>query len=172
MPGLTGKIDHIVVLMLENRSFDCLLGSLIPSGADFDGITKQDSNRYTSADGSIQNVFSWNDPTLEAGMMKIPDPDPGERFVDMNEQLFGPGGDPTQQPPTMSGFIDNYMRQPPADEPYDFKAPMHFFTPDQVPIKPVGSVLRGFGSMVCFGTLPDLAKPVFCSYGLRRRIRQ
>jgi phospholipase C len=142
MPGLTAKIDHIVVLMLENRSFDCLLGALRPPGADFDGVTKQDFNRYTSADGSIQNVFSWNDPTLETGSMKIPDPDPGESFVDMNEQLFGAGGHPAQPPPIMSGFIDNYMRQPPADAPYDFRAPMHFFTPDQVPV--ISQLARSF----------------------------
>ncbi len=34
----------------------------------------------------------------------------------------------------MSGFVDNYMRQPPADRPYDLNAPMHYFTSDQVPV--------------------------------------
>ena len=28
--GLLPKIEHVVVLMLENRSFDCMLGYLYP----------------------------------------------------------------------------------------------------------------------------------------------
>ena len=34
-----GNIDHIVVLMLENRSFDCILGKLYPPSPQFDGLT-------------------------------------------------------------------------------------------------------------------------------------
>ncbi len=33
-------IKHVVVLMLENRSFDCMLGKLYPSGPAFDGLTR------------------------------------------------------------------------------------------------------------------------------------
>jgi phospholipase C len=33
-----GKIDHIVVLMLENRSFDSMLGKLYQKSATFDGL--------------------------------------------------------------------------------------------------------------------------------------
>ena len=33
------QIEHFIVLMLENRSFDCLLGKLYPPSADFDGLT-------------------------------------------------------------------------------------------------------------------------------------
>jgi phospholipase C len=32
-----GQINHIVVLMLENRSFDSVLGMLYPASARFDG---------------------------------------------------------------------------------------------------------------------------------------
>jgi phospholipase C len=45
------SIDHIVVVMLENRSFDNLLGFLYadagnksPLGHDFDGLTGNESN--------------------------------------------------------------------------------------------------------------------------------
>jgi phospholipase C len=133
MPGLRDKIDHIVVLMLENRSFDCMLGCLRPAGADFNGLTGQEFNPYTPPSGAIQKIAAWSDPTLVPGMMTIPDPDPGELFTDINTQLFGLGGTPTLQPPPMNGFVDSYMRQPPADRPYDPTAPMHHFTPDQVP---------------------------------------
>ena len=42
-------VDHVVVLMLENRSFDHMLGFLYPgnvspSGQPFDGLTGTESN--------------------------------------------------------------------------------------------------------------------------------
>jgi phospholipase C len=134
LAGLAEKIDHIVVLMLENRSFDCILGKLRPSGVQFNGLRGNESNSYSPSAGATQQVASWNDPTLVAGAMTIPDPDPGELLKDMNSQLFGLGGTPNSQPPPMSGFVDNYMRQPPADKPFDPKAPMHHYTPDQLPV--------------------------------------
>lgn len=134
MPSLRDKIDHIVVLMFENRSFDCLLGRLKPGGPDFDGLTGKEANSYTPPGGSVQQIGVWNDPTLTPGLMTIPDPDPGELFADINTQLFGLGDAPNVQPPLMSGFVDNYLRQPPADRPYEAKAPMHHYVPSQVPV--------------------------------------
>ena len=39
-----GQIDHIVVLMLENRSFDSMLGKLYPKSAIFDGLDGTEQN--------------------------------------------------------------------------------------------------------------------------------
>ena len=135
MAGLADKIDHVVVLMLENRSFDCMLGKLRPADDQFDGLRGREFNAFSSPEGGlIQDIGSWCDPTLAPGMMTIPDPDPGELFVDMNVQLFGLNGTPNLLPPPMSGFVDNYVRQPAADAPYDVRAPMHYYTPDQLPV--------------------------------------
>src|SRR5215831_20921471 len=38
------KIDHIVVLMLENRSFDSLLGTLYPKSDSFEGLNCTEQN--------------------------------------------------------------------------------------------------------------------------------
>ena len=43
-----GKIDHIVVLMLENRSFDSMLGKLYPKSATFDGLDGTEQNPDSS----------------------------------------------------------------------------------------------------------------------------
>lgn len=46
-PGSSGgldKINNIVVLMLENSSFDNLLGKLYPKSSSFDGLSGQESN--------------------------------------------------------------------------------------------------------------------------------
>jgi phospholipase C len=134
LAGLREKIDHIVVLMLENRSFDCLLGTLRPTDALFNGLTGQEFNLYSPPDGPGQRISSWNDPTLEPGTMTIPDPDPGELFTDMNMQLFGLNGVPSSLPPPVSGFVDNYMRQPVGSAQPDCRAPMHYYTPDQLPV--------------------------------------
>ena len=42
--GSLQKIDHIVVLMLENRSFDSLLGTLYPKSDSFEGLTGNEQN--------------------------------------------------------------------------------------------------------------------------------
>ena len=38
------NINHIVVLMMENRSFDSMLGRLYPKSDGFDGINGTETN--------------------------------------------------------------------------------------------------------------------------------
>lgn len=129
-------IQHVVVLMLENRSFDCMLGRLYPSGSQFDGLTGSETNIWHKPDGTQQVVAVWNDPTLSAASLCIPDPDPGELFADINMQIHGlaPDGTPNTGGPTMGGFVDNYMKQKTASPSPDPRAVMHYFTPQQVPV--------------------------------------
>lgn len=127
------KVEHLVVLMLENRSFDCMLGWLYPKSAAFDGLDGTETNPWHTADGAIEQIAVWNDRGMRPDTAMIPDPDPGELFTDMNMQIFGLHGTP-EGPADMSGFVDSYLRQPPADRPYDPKAVMHCFTPQQVPV--------------------------------------
>ena len=51
-PGLLANIDHIVVLMMENRSFDHMLGYLSKDSgrADVDGLRGGEKNRYKGRD--------------------------------------------------------------------------------------------------------------------------
>ncbi len=44
-------IKHVVVLMLENRSFDSMLGMLYRSGASFDGLTGTETNTWHKPNG-------------------------------------------------------------------------------------------------------------------------
>lgn len=65
---LLGSVDHIVVLMMENRSFDHFLGSLAsdpgyPSKAQLDGLKGTESN--PAPDGSTVTVFKLDDFTVE-----------------------------------------------------------------------------------------------------------
>lgn len=66
------KVEQIVVLMLENRSFDHMLGYLTLDGRhDIDGLTGRESN--TAPDGSIHPVHPLGSRTAFAGEAEDPD---------------------------------------------------------------------------------------------------
>ena len=69
-------IRHIVVLMLENRSFDCMLGMLYPKSAGFDGLSGTETDIWHKPGSAPQPILVWNDPTVSAKALCIPDPDP------------------------------------------------------------------------------------------------
>ncbi len=138
------EIRHVVVLMLENRSFDSMLGRLYPKSAGFDGLDGTESNIWHRPDGDQAQILVWNDPAATATALTIPDPDPGELFTDIHMQIYGltETGAPNPGQPNMGGFVDNYMRQPktsPAPDPYSV---MHYFAPEQVPV--ISELARAF----------------------------
>jgi len=145
--GQLANIDHVVVLMLENRSFDCLLGKLYPKSPDFEGLSGDEHN--PNPNGAAVSV--WNHPGTDEATMRIPDPDPGELWTDINTQLFGsPSAPHPGQHPTMSGFVRNYLNQKrlnPAEN-YDAKSVMHYFTPDQVPV--ISALAKQFAACDCW----------------------
>ncbi len=117
MNKLLPNIDHVVVLMLENRSFDNLFGGLYPANASFYGLTGKEWNHnpnYNPDPACPSGVGTWTvwQASPGSGTGTIPFPDPGEEFTDMNMQLFGspsPGSCPS---PSMGGFAANYALQP------------------------------------------------------------
>ncbi len=143
--GAQEGIEHVVVLMLENRSFDCMFGALYPGRDGFDGLKGGETNSYTNSAGRKVDVTVWNDKTMSPATATIPDPDPGEYFTDINTQLFNSqAGGPSDTPPPMSGFVADYMAQ----QPIDGHAPvstsiMHYFTPTQVPA--ISALAQAFG---------------------------
>ncbi len=132
-------IAHVVVLMLENRSFDSMLGTLYPKNEHFDGLDGSERNDWHKANGAAPvAVPVWSSPEMTPQAACIPTPDPGELFTDIHMQINGlsPGAG-------MGGFVDNYMRQPTADVPHDPRAPMHYFTGSQLPV--MSQLARAFG---------------------------
>lgn len=125
------NINHIVVLMMENRSFDSILGGLYPDRAEFDGLTGKETNPLHGG----SDVHVWSSNKTDQASMSIPTPDPGELWCDINMQLFGLDGKPGTQVPPMNGFVNNYVRQ--NDEPaanYKPEAIMHYYDPAQLPV--------------------------------------
>lgn len=111
MPNQLSAINNIVVLMLENRSFDHMLGLLYsadnnvsPAGQPFDGLTGRESN--PGADGSPVPVFTIAPSDPNAYFM--PGADPGEGYTATNSQLFNTTTAPTPPLATNNGFIADY----------------------------------------------------------------
>jgi phospholipase C len=105
------SIDHIVVLMLENRSFDHMLGFLYadkgnisPTGQAFDGLTGDETN--PDAKGRAVPVFPITPSMKNAYFM--PGADPGEGYSATNQQLFGNVVAPTPPVATNAGFITDF----------------------------------------------------------------
>jgi phospholipase C len=105
------SINHIVVLMLENRSFDHMLGFLYhdrnnvsAAGQPFEGLTGTEFN--LDATGKRVKVFKIEPTTKQAYFM--PGADPGEGYAATNEQLFGSTTAPTRVVATNAGFVTNY----------------------------------------------------------------
>jgi phospholipase C len=78
------QLKHIVVLMMENRSFDHMLGSLKAVNPAIDGITDPLSNPDTTG-AQIK-------PQPLAEFQGQLDPDPDHHFPAVDLQIFGREG--------------------------------------------------------------------------------
>lgn len=143
------EIEHVVVLMMENRSFDSMLGRLYDDRLDFNGVPKDAMNIWQDKSYPV-----WTSPgSLSTDSARIPTPDPKEDFSAMTEQIFGPG-DPPPAKPTMGGFVASYAKTD-THRPGDV---MHGFTPEQLPV--LSTLARSFG--VCddwFASAPNQTWP-------------
>jgi phospholipase C len=108
-PNQLSSVQHIVQLMLENRSFDHMLGFLYPNKTGpnvqpFEGLHGTENNN--DANGNPVTVFQI-DPTAASAYF-MPGADPGEGYANTNSQLFGTGDPPTPAIATNGGFVTNY----------------------------------------------------------------
>ncbi|TQV87978.1 alkaline phosphatase family protein [Aliikangiella coralliicola] len=157
------KIKHIVVLMMENRSFDNMLGWLYdeqkpPHDQYFEGLRDNYWNPLNNIDSDgmpfIEQVYvRKNGEAPRYGPRKLkekkydedfcfPNPDPGEGFRDTNHQLFQHYEIGQLYPPTPvnTGFVNNYANAMLygaysfGDTPTDPRNIMACYTPEQTPV--------------------------------------
>jgi phospholipase C len=117
-PGLD-SLKHVVVLMMENRSFDHLLGSLKAADPRIDGLTGTESNPDTT--GTVVKV------SPQAKYQSQLDPDPNHDFAPVNQQIFNGG-----TVASMQGFIASYFEQR-RDVKHSRKI-MYYFKREQLPV--------------------------------------
>ena len=147
---------YVFVLMLENRSFDHMLGFSGIAGVDavtgaktqIDGLSGGESNSFQGAAYPVRKGADWTVPV-----------DPGHEFPDVLTQLCGtgssyaPGG--AYPPIDNSGFVASYANTGGAGDPGEI---MKCFTPGQLPV--LNALAREFA--VCdrwFSSVPGPTWP-------------
>ncbi|KAJ6823299.1 non-specific phospholipase C2 [Iris pallida] len=88
-------IKNVVVVVMENRSFDHMLGWMKKLHPEIDGVTGSESNPVSTSDPNSPVVF------FKDGAQYV-DPDPGHSFQAIREQIFG--SNDSSAAPRMDGF--------------------------------------------------------------------
>ena len=139
MAGLD-SIDHVVLVMLENRSFDHMLGFLYPKSDNFEGLDGTESN--LDADGNEARVFA-----ITPGMQNayyFPLANPAEGYQATNDQLFSSDTPPASGRAANDGFVTSFANE--------LQHPAHPLDP-----KLVGAAAASIMGMYAAETLPVLS---------------
>jgi phospholipase C len=118
---IDGPIKTIVVVVMENRSFDHIFGWLKSTRPDIDGLTGKESNRILVTDRNSQEVFVSDDALFV-------DSDPGHSFQAIREQIFG-SNQSDANPAPMNGFAQQAESMTPGMS----KTVMSGFKPEVLP---------------------------------------
>jgi phospholipase C len=170
MANQLGSIKHIVQLMLENRSFDQMLGFLYtangnrsPTNQPYEGLTGTESNPDDT--GREIQVFKIDASAPHPYLM--PGADPGEGFFNTNYQLFQTDDPAPGAQPTNRGFVINFKAAIASDLAKGFKDTlegtdpseiMGMYSPEMLPI--MSTLAKGFA--VCdhwFSSAPTQTIP-------------
>jgi phospholipase C len=149
------KLKHIVVLMMENRSFDHMLGGLKSIDPAIDGLSGAEWNPDTN--GQPVTVKS------QAKYQGQLDPDPGHHFEETDFQIFAGDMTPTRVP-TMMGFVRQYFEKR-HDVKHSHKI-MYYFKPEKLPV--LTTLAREFAVFNrWFSSIPGptLCNRAFAHYG-------
>jgi len=111
------------VLMMENRSFDHMLGSLKAVDGRIDGITDQLSNPDTTG-AAVK-------PQPLADFQGQLDPDPDHHFPAVDVQIFGGDTSPNRVA-NMQGFVKSYFHQ--REDVKHSQMIMYYFKKDDLPV--------------------------------------
>ncbi|MEQ1759446.1 MAG: alkaline phosphatase family protein [Vicinamibacterales bacterium] len=147
-PGLD-KLKHIVVLMLENRSFDHMLGGLNAQDARIDGLA---GKNLFNLDTTGKRATAKPSAAYQGQL----DPDPNHHFAGIDLQIFD--GDTTNgRVATMGGFVKSYF-----EERHDVKHSrliMNYFAPQKVPV--ISTLAREFA--LFNGWFSSIPGPTLCN---------
>jgi phospholipase C len=118
-----GQIKHLVVVMLEERSFDHMLGGLKSVDPRVDGLTGDESNPDDAG-----NVVRAQPLAEFQGALK---PNPDRSFSAVDLQIFGGDTNPGRSP-NMQGFVKSYLNRHQSQE--HSRSVMYYFGVDKVPV--------------------------------------
>jgi phospholipase C len=123
-------IEHVIILMLENRSFDHMLGFLKKQNSEVNGCLPNEAGCSNPDDPLAENPTSYTVDNTAVYQQA----DPSHSITGTTQQIYGKNDDTI--PPTMSGFIASYeTRAAAGDGPKIMKC----FDPEHVPGLPFPS---------------------------------
>jgi phospholipase C len=143
-----GSIEHFIVLMMENRSYDQMLGAL--SGPEHDGVADGTLLTYQDRNGAEQSV-----PIRHGAPPDRFRPDPGHNFKAVDAQIHGRG---RGVPADMSGFVPRLLRDNPSLEPAGVARYTTIYADGRLPV--LQGLAKAYG--VCshwFASLPSSTTP-------------
>jgi phospholipase C len=149
------KLQRIVVLMMENRSFDHMLGALKAKSPAINGLTGDESN--PDADGTIVKVLASAKFEGQLGN------DPDHHFPGVDLQIFG-GAQGDVRVANMQGFVKSYFTQ--TNDVKRSHAIMNYFTPAQLPVlTELASEFAVFNGWFSSIPGPTICNRAFAHYG-------
>jgi phospholipase C len=117
------NVKHIVVLMMENRSFDHMLGGLKAKNPRINGLTGNEFNLDTEgAAVKVQASAKFQGQLAQ---------DPDHHFPGVDLQVYG-GSEAADRTANMGGFVQSYFTQ--TNDVKKSHAIMNYFTPEQLPV--------------------------------------
>jgi phospholipase C len=170
------KIDHVVLLMLENRSLDNVLGWLYAGDAPEDKPKRFIGTDTTARYHGLEEVEGITKGTVgatgtsgvPAQPLRVPGFDPNEQYEHTNQQLFGSADKPTTAnpqygtPAAMAGFSYDFAQKaywnPGNENPDQHHQILEAYTPQQLPI--LNGLARSYAvSDAWFSSVPTETTP-------------
>ena len=163
--AMLSQIEHIVVVMLENRSFDSMCGWLYRDGQPSHYLPQSSAKQFNGLNSSLFNpvsdlYFSGGSKETypifdQANATNMPDLDPYEDLPNVNYQLFGPETPSTNPKWPNLGFVINYAKTTGTNIPVQIMEP---FSPAQVPV--LSALARNYAiSDAWFSSVPSNTWP-------------
>ena len=154
-PAGLDNLRHIVVLMMENRSFDHMLGGLMKTNPKINGLKGNEANPDTNgAPVTVQPIAEFQSQL---------DPDPDHHFPGVDLQIFG-GQTASDRKPNMQGFVKDYFSQ--TNDVNRSHTVMYYFTPEKLPVlSALATQFAVFNGWFASIPGPTLCNRAFAHYG-------
>lgn len=124
LPGDLSKIDHVVVVMMENRSFDCMLGYLSKEGGrtDVEGLKwENDSNRTQF--NYYQSKYYYPSRLTDTQAFTVESQGPDHSHESVKAQMAD----------NMGHFVSDYAKNKVGDDSGWLPKVMGYYTGDELP---------------------------------------
>jgi phospholipase C len=149
------NLKHIVVLMMENRSFDHMLGALRKTDPRVNGLTGTETNPDPNGNPvKVQPNADYQDQLNK---------DPDHHFPGTDLQIFG-GQQGSGRVANMQGFVKSYFTQ--TSDAGLAEQIMYYFTPDKLPVlTTLAQEFALFNSWFSSIPGPTICNRAFAHYG-------